>query len=493
MSIHPSHHRRLFRSAQLLFVVALTGGCVGSPSKRPGGSGGIGGSEPDASSTDGSFPDGSTGGGGRGGSSFGASGGSSSGGPVGGRGGDAGGGGAAATDGGAGGQGAGDAGACGETGQACCVGNTCGGGLDCLDGVTCSCAKALFGRYLLRADGKVLYQSDTAQVPVIDSGTGLPLEGIAAVADGVVHGCALQGGTKTVWCWRTTSVGNSLGQLGSGTIDTSGPTFRATKVLTAAGTPLANITVLGDVTDGFYGQASCAADDAGKLWCWGNLAWITNGGNELSSPYAVPVTTDGVTPLEGVTQVSLGGPGLNGGGLMYACAIVRGVSSAEVWCWGANNEGYLGTGDTDPRPYPTKVLGVNQPKKVVVFGSYGASCALDGTNVRCWGSNAIGETGIGMTGARVGAPALVTLMGGLTALGDVVDLATGDGDTICALRSTHSAVCWGGPPFQPYPTTYGVPNVVSLGGTDVNAIRVLTSDGQYHIGGTTRIPNCGPL
>ena len=390
-----------------------------------------------------------------------------------------------------------DGGTCGGLGQACCA-NSCNSGLTCLNGVACSCAKTLFGQYLLRADGALLYETappSTVQTAVLAADTARPLAGVTAAMDGVTHGCALQGTTSTVWCWRTAANGNAFGQLGNGATDTaSEPLFRATEVLVSGNTPLTGVVAISDGIANFYGLNTCAVTTGGKLYCWGDLTWLVNGGTtELNSPYAIPITTDGVTPLTGVIQVGLTGPFLFAGGGTYACAVVRGASSTDVWCWGVNYEGFLGTGDTANRPFPTKILGVSNASKVLPFGAYGSTCALDGTNVRCWGSNNAGQIGNGAaTDSPVLVPTLVTLMGGGSALGNIVDIRVGDSDAICALASDHTVKCWGSG-FQPYPTNYGVTNVVAVGSVDGSVVRVLTGDGVYHIGDSTRAPSCGLL
>ena len=90
-------------------------------------------------------------------------------------------------------------------------------------------------------------------------------------------------------------------------------------------------------------------------------------------------------------------------------------------------------------------------------------------------------------------------MGGTTALANVVAISTGESANYpgltCALTTDHTVLCWGISGFLAYPTLASVTNVVALGTVEgyVNAerVRVLTSDGLYHIDNTTRTPNCG--
>src|SRR5204862_283030 len=76
-----------------------------------------------------------------------------------------------------------------------------------------------------------------------------------------------------------------------------------------------------------------------------------------------------------------------------ACALVQGTSAKEVWCWGYNAYGSLGTGDKLIRKYPTKVLGLTAPTQVLMGGATMTTCAIDAGNVRCWGYNGYGSVG----------------------------------------------------------------------------------------------------
>jgi hypothetical protein len=475
---------------------------VGGAGGGGGGSGGSPGSV-DAGSADGPEQDsgevaaGGAGGAGQGGAAAGGAGGAGQGGVAAGGAGGAGQGGVAA--GGAGGAGQGGAAAggaggstCGELGQACCA-NSCNGGLACLANTSCSCVKTLYAHYLLRTDGKLLIgiRSGTlTQTPILDAGTGLPLTDVKEVHEGYDHACALTGAGK-VMCWREDAAGNRYGQVGNGVSDTTGPVFRATEVLTAANQPLPNvasIAVSSASSSGVY--ASCAVTQEGKLYCWGALSWLANNGIASTSPYAVPITSDGATPFTGVVQIAVA-PG-------FACAIVAGAAGKEVWCWGENMYEQLGLGDVTKRQYPTKVLGISNPARLAL--SLGTACVLDSTGgVRCWGYNGNGETGSGNKTTPIHSPTVVTLMGGVNALTGVLDLqagsmqANGGFASFCATTSSNSLLCWGYT-FHEYPSTYNVMNVVSAGAADnAGYLRFLTSDGVYHVGALPYQPSCGLL
>jgi len=355
--------------------------------------------------------------------------------------------------------------------------------------------KGLYDNYLLRNDGYLLYESDpssTAQTAVLDAATGLPLGGITGASDGPYHGCAVVGTSKTAWCWRSAANGNSIGQLGNGSVEATGSLFRATQVLTAASMPLSNVVAVSETSDyGANGSSTCATTTDGKLYCWGDLSYLVNNGTTLNSPYAVQITTDGVTPFSGVLQVSISSSN-------SACALVQGSSAKEVWCWGYNGYGELGTGDTTKRKYPTKVLGLTSPTEVNAGGYLSTTCVVDGGNVRCWGYNGYGGVGDGTSNSPILAPKIVTLMGGVTAISGITDISgTGYAKSTCALSASHTALCWGYE-FEKYPAAYASTNIAFLGRIDSSAVRFVTGDGMYHYApitgaATVRAVNCGLL
>ncbi len=311
--------------------------------------------------------------------------------------------------------------------------------------------------------------------------------GATEVHDGYRHGCAVLGEEAgTAWCWRVTqNASNNVGQLGNGTLEANGSVFRATQVLTGEGQPLENVASISraEVNGTSDARASCAVTTDGGLHCWGDLTSLVNDGSPLSSPYAIPITTDGSTPLSGVIQVAV----YSG----YACAVVDGSPSNQLWCWGQNGRGQLGLGDFLFRRYPTEVVGLDDPARVVAqsYGGYPTTCAIDDSRVRCWGENTAGQTGINSPASPILAPSLVEDMAG-DPLTDVVDLHGGYAQ-FCALRSDQTIWCWG-LLHDRYAAAYGPPGIAYLGGTEQGP-RYLTSDGVYHIGNATRDPDCGEL
>jgi hypothetical protein len=345
------------------------------------------------------------------------------------------------------------------------------------------CVRGLFGRYIVREDGAPLYQSTGGQEPILDP-DGDPVVGVTEVHDGYRHGCAVLGAAATAWCWRVAqNLSNNVGQLGNGTLEASGPLYRATQVLTGEGQPLENVASISraEVNGSVDSRASCAVTTDGGLHCWGEMRWLVNDGTPLSSPYAIPITTNGTAPLSGVIQVAVYAG--------HACAVVAAEPSNQLWCWGQNGSGQLGLGDTIFRRYPTQVVGLDDPSRVVAqsYGGYPTTCALDDSRVRCWGENRAGQTGINSAQSPIFAPSLVEDMAG-DPLTEVVDLHGGSAQ-FCALRNDRTIWCWGNR-YDRYAAATGLPGIAYLGGTEAGP-RYLTSDGVYHI--ATREPNCGEL
>jgi alpha-tubulin suppressor-like RCC1 family protein len=356
------------------------------------------------------------------------------------------------------------------------------------------CVDMLVGLYVRRTDGSLIWERDPSRPQtIIDATTGRPLTGIVNVEDATYHGCAaLSDGS--VKCWQTdAAAGNARAQLGNGAATPTPALYRATAVVTAPGTPLVNADSVAAAAPSVWGviptASSCALTHDGRLWCWGDLTWLSNGGKPLVSPYAQLITRDGMQPLTHVASVALG--------VRNACALLSG-SPQSIWCWGENGRGELAQGDAVPRQYPTRVTGLTNPTKVLValtgtFYQNSAVCAQDGGNVRCWGDNAAGAVGTNTsTDPIFNATSVVTQTGSL--LAGVTDLQLGHGD-FAALRTDGTIWTWG-KGFANYAANYGATNVRAIGWAGPpreGGPRFYTTDGLYHAAGTVQPINCNAL
>jgi len=194
---------------------------------------------------------------------------------------------------------------------------------------------------------------------------------------------------------------------------------------------------------------SCALLDNGRLKCWGVNTYGQVG--VVSSAYVGGAPGDMGDNLPAVdlgTGVSVQAVALGG---LHSCALLNG---GRVKCWGSNDRGALGVGDTLARGLGPGDLGDNLPfvnlgtGRTAVALSLGRwhSCAiLDNGSVKCWGNGSFGALGIGEVPSRGDLPShmgdnlqAVPLGTGRTA----VALASGQ-QWSCALLDNASVKCWG--------------------------------------------------
>lgn len=161
----------------------------------------------------------------------------------------------------------------------------------------------------------------------------------------------------------------------------------------------------------------------------------------------VPELTDESVPIDGWTdEVAMDDGGLEPtpprpprllvAGARHTCVI---RAEGQVWCWGVNFDGQLGTG---PRPpdagvLPARVLGLNDAVELSAGTRF--TCALRRSGrVLCWGNNDYGQRGLGFAGPRTSSGPDLEVSG----LDDAVSIESG-GDFSCARRASGVLVCWG--------------------------------------------------
>lgn len=138
-------------------------------------------------------------------------------------------------------------------------------------------------------------------------------------------------------------------------------------------------------------------------------------------------------------------------GTYHTCAI---TPSGAVRCWGWNNVGELGLGDTTQRGhlpgqtvagFPAVPLGSGRTARAVAVGWHHSCAILDDETLKCWGSSVYGQCGQGQPTLYGDAPGE---MGDALA---VVDLGTGrrarqvvaGENHTCALLDSGDVKCWG--------------------------------------------------
>jgi len=224
-------------------------------------------------------------------------------------------------------------------------------------------------------------------LPYVDLGQNNRAESIAA---GGQHTCALLvgGGVK---CWGR----GSEGQLGLGTDEVlgNGPNEMGDAlpvVLHGSATPVSAVALGKNHT--------CVLSEAGVVRCWGDNAWGQLGQNhgrqigddaiELGAALIPTVLSD--TAVRLVL------------GWSHSCAVLR---RGRTVCWGENSDGQLGLGDPLPQVggmerdmesvARSADLGADADVVDVAVGEAHTCALLADRTLRCWGSNASGQLGLG--------------------------------------------------------------------------------------------------
>ncbi|MCA9671833.1 MAG: hypothetical protein KC503_39810 [Myxococcales bacterium] len=241
-----------------------------------------------------------------------------------------------------------------------------------------------------------------------DLDTPLPIAGTwRSLGVGGAHACAVSNdGSGAISCWG----GLTGWETGQGA--------RAPAQLAPAA--VASSVMFGSVSAGVY--HSCAVDDGRGLWCWGDVASFALGQVAPAAPLAQPTRVGSASDWSRVVA-----------GAFHNCAL-RGAG--ELWCWGENSHGQVGVGPARPGVlvWQPRRVGSNDDYNALALGQ-SATCAVRRSGeLYCWGSNDIGQLGLGDRLDR-DSPARVSLEGWQA-------IALGRRHT-CGVRRGGTLWCWG--------------------------------------------------
>jgi alpha-tubulin suppressor-like RCC1 family protein len=275
---------------------------------------------------------------------------------------------------------------------------------------------------------------EMAVLPSVDLGTGRTATAISARS---FHSCALLD-NASVKCWGR----NKYGQLGIGNTTNMGDNSSEMAVLPSV--DLGTGRTATAIAAGY--SHTCALLDNASVKCWGY--------NEYGQLGIDNSTTMGDGPGEMAVLPSIDlGTGRTAtaiaAGLYHSCAL---LDNASVKCWGRNNYGQLGIdnstnmgdGSGEMAVLPSIDLGTGRTATAISAASDYSCALLDNASVKCWGLNDHGQLGIGNT----------TTMGDNSsemAVLTSIDLGTGRTATAiaagyshtCALLDNASVKCWG--------------------------------------------------
>lgn len=177
------------------------------------------------------------------------------------------------------------------------------------------------------------------------------------------------------------------------------------------------------------GESSCMVAN-GSAYCFG-----TNGSGQLGDGTKTTRSTPTKTSTIGLEDNTHAMTSLDAGD-SHTCGIVNG----DVFCWGDNTHGQLGTADTAAKPRPTRIdlstiPATSHRSATDISAGKNHTCAVIEGDAWCWGSNEYNQ--LGRAGAGSNVPERVNL--GTNAA--VTAISAGH-DHTCAVVNGQ-ARCWG--------------------------------------------------
>ena len=231
-----------------------------------------------------------------------------------------------------------------------------------------------------------------------------------SISAGYNHVCAVQ--NSTAYCWGR----NNANQVAPGS------TSLYTNPTQVAG--LTGVTQIAAGTD-----FTCALANGG-VFCWGN-----NSTYQIGNPSYTPASNPTVGPPTQVSGLPSNVSMISAGG-SHACA----VANSAVYCWGSNLSYQIGNGTqttatsaTTPSTSGNNVSLAGGVTSVAAGNNF--TCAVQSSNVYCWGTNDYGQTYY----SQVGTAQSIPFSTGITSATSV----GANNKSVCAVQSSGSLFCWG--------------------------------------------------
>lgn len=247
----------------------------------------------------------------------------------------------------------------------------------------------------------------------------------AKIVTGGFHNCILKN-SGGLLCWGY----NAFGQLGQSTTQNIGDNELPS---TFADINVGGTSPVVDVATGNF--HTCALTAAGEVKCWGrnNFRQIGSSNTALLIGDNEAPSTQAFLNIGGVaTAIAVGAE--------HSCALLQ---NKRVKCWGRNDVGQLGIATTvvplDATSAPLVDVG-EDVDKIAAGGNN--TCVITVTGkAKCWGVNNTGQLGLGNT-LTIGDnehPSSVPHI----ELGSLVSFVEPGGNHTCAVTDTSLLYCWG--------------------------------------------------
>jgi alpha-tubulin suppressor-like RCC1 family protein len=185
-------------------------------------------------------------------------------------------------------------------------------------------------------------------------------------------------------------------------------------------------------------QHTCGLTNTGAAYCWGfNDSGQLGTGSSTQPSIALPVPVTGGHSFSVLTA-----------GMAHTCGI---TTDGAAYCWGNNDFGQLGGGDTTsthPSSVPVAVLRGHTFAGISAGGTHTCGVTTSGA-AYCWGNDGAGNLGAG-PGAGTGDPSFaesrapVAVAGGHTFSDVSASGISYPAGHSCGLTTNGTAYCWGG-------------------------------------------------
>lgn len=282
-------------------------------------------------------------------------------------------------------------------------------------------------------------------LPRVDLGTGRTA---VAIAVGLEFSCAILD-DGSVKCWGQ----NDQGQLGQGHTATRGDQpGEMGDALPRVELGTGRRAVRLSIALGYVRQHVCAVLDDASIKCWGNDARAALGVGPIGTnpslgdqPGEMGDNLPAVALGTGATAVDVAA------GESYSCAL---LADGRVKCWGESSAGELGIGivgviGDQPGELGDSLaavaLGTGRTAVSLKSGNASVCAVLDDASVKCWGYNNAGRLGLGDTASRGDQPGEMGDALPAVPLGtgrSVVALTAGFGHH-CVILDDATIKCWG--------------------------------------------------